>query len=74
MNEFESMMTQLEEITEKLESGELSLDESMTLFEKGVALTKACSKLLDEAQQKIVKITADDEGETKEEPFEVEEA
>lgn len=74
MNEFETMMTQLEEITEKLEGGELSLDESMALFERGVALTKECSRLLEEAQQKIIKITTDDAGQAHEEPFEVEEA
>ncbi len=74
MNEFETMMTQLEEITEKLENGDLSLDESMKLFEQGVTLTKACSALLDEAQQKIVKITVGETGEVTEEPFEIEEA
>lgn len=72
MNEFEKMMTELTEITEKLESGELSLSESMELFEKGVALTKECSNLLSSAQQKIVKITMDEEGKVKEEPFDVE--
>ena len=71
MNEFEKMMTELTEITEKLESGELSLSESMELFEKGVALTKECSNLLSSAQQKIVKITMDEEGKIKEEPFDV---
>ena len=74
MNDFEKMMTELNEITEKLESGELSLSESMALFEKGVELTRKCGELLNEAKQKIVKITEDAECNIKETPFDVEEA
>ena len=74
MNDFEKMMTELNEITDKLESGELSLSESMALFEKGVELTRKCGELLNEAKQKIVKITEDSEGNVKEVPFDVEEA
>ena len=74
MNDFEKMMSELNEITEKLESGELSLSESMALFEKGVELTRKCGELLNEAKQKIVKITEDSEGNVKETPFDVEEA
>ena len=74
MLDFEKMMAELGEITEKLESGELSLSESMALFEKGVELTRKCGELLNEAKQKIVKITEDSEGNVKEEPFNVEEA
>lgn len=47
MNEFEKMMEELTGITEKLESGKLTLSESMELFEKGVSLTKKCSELLE---------------------------
>ncbi len=74
MNDFEKMMAELNEITDKLESGELSLSESMALFEKGIELTRKCGELLNEAKQKIVKITEDSEGNVKEEPFDVEEA
>ena len=74
MNDFEKMMAELNEITEKLESGELSLSESMALFEKGVELTRKCSELLNEAKQKIVKITTEADGTVKEVPFDVEEA
>lgn len=74
MNDFEKMITELTEITEKLEGGELSLAESMALFEKGVTLTKKCSEILNEAEGKIVKITKDAEGNVKEVPFNVEEA
>ena len=74
MNDFEKMMAELNEITEKLESGELSLSESMALFEKGVELTRKCSELLNEAKQKIVKITTEADGTVKEVPSDVEEA
>ncbi|MBR5808547.1 MAG: exodeoxyribonuclease VII small subunit [Clostridia bacterium] len=74
MNDFEKMMAELNEITDKLESGELSLADSMALFEKGVELTRKCGELLNEAKQKIVKITEDSDGNIKEEPFDVEEA
>ena len=74
MNDFEKMMVELNEITDKLESGELSLADSMALFEKGVELTKKCSELLNEAKQKIVKITTEADGTVKEVPFDVEEA
>lgn len=73
MNEFEKMMEELSSITEKLESGKLTLSESMELFEKGVGLTKKCSELLENAKIKIMKITSDTEGDVKEEPFDVEE-
>lgn len=74
MNDFEKMMAELSEITEKLESGKLKLSESMELFERGVALTKSCNELLEEAKIKIMKITSDSEGAVKTEPFDVEEA
>lgn len=74
MNDFEKMMAELNEITGKLESGELSLSESMALFEKGIELTRKCGELLNDAKQKIVKITEDAEGNVKETPFDVEEA
>lgn len=50
---FEDAMAALEAIVERLEQGELSLDESMRLFERGVALVRQCSRQLDEAQRKI---------------------
>lgn len=74
MNDFEKMMAELDEITAKLESGKLTLAESMELFEKGVSLTKKCSETLENAKIKIMKITSAAEGDVKEEPFDVEEA
>ncbi len=54
---FEQSLKELEEIVKKLENGETTLEESMTLFEKGVSLTKSCRKMLDEAQLKVKKVT-----------------
>jgi exodeoxyribonuclease VII small subunit len=56
---FEQAFTQLEEIVERLESAELSLDESLALFEKGQALAAVCAKLLDSAELKVKQLAAD---------------
>ncbi len=56
---FEKAMTRLEQIVAKLESGQCSLDESLQLFEEGTKLSAYCSKLLKEAEQKIVKLALD---------------
>lgn len=54
---FERAMTRLEQIVAALESGKVSLDDSLKLFEEGTKLTAYCSRLLKEAEQKIVKLT-----------------
>lgn len=55
---FEKAMARLEQIVAALESGRCPLDDSMKLFEEGTHLTAYCAKLLKEAEQKIVKLTA----------------
>lgn len=50
---FEESLKRLEEITDKLESDDLTLDESLKLFEEGVSLSRYCEKKLTEAEQKI---------------------
>ena len=50
---FEQAYKMLEEIANKLESPETTLDESIKLFEDGVKLSKYCSDILDKAKQKI---------------------
>ena len=50
---FEKTLQELEKLVEKMESGELSLEESLQCFEKGVALTRSCQKALAEAEQKV---------------------
>ena len=60
---FEQALKQLEEITAKLESGELPLDESMTLYEQGVKLSEQCAKQLNEAELKIKQLSDVESGE-----------
>lgn len=57
MTTFEEALKELEETVKKLESGDTTLDEAMSLFEKGVALTKECRKMLDDAQLRVKKVT-----------------
>jgi exodeoxyribonuclease VII small subunit len=51
--DFERALAELERIVEKLEQGELSLDESLQQFERGVQLTRACQTALKQAEQKV---------------------
>ena len=53
---FESNMKELENIVEQMSQNTLSLEKSIELFEKGISLSKNCSKELTQAQQKIQKI------------------
>jgi exodeoxyribonuclease VII small subunit len=53
MANFEEQLTALESVVERLERGELSLDESVRLFEEGVKLSNACKKELEAAEGKI---------------------
>lgn len=55
---FEKAMARLEQIVAALEGGRCPLDDSMKLFEEGTRLTAYCARLLREAEQKIVKLTA----------------
>ncbi|KTD38852.1 exodeoxyribonuclease VII small subunit [Legionella nautarum] len=50
---FEKSMTELEEIVMQLEKGELSLDDSLKQFEKGIVLARKCQEILQHAEQKI---------------------
>lgn len=51
--DFEKKLQRLEEIVEKMEGGELALEDSLKLFEEGVKLTKECHLQLNEAEQKV---------------------
>jgi len=53
MASFEEQLAQLETVVERLERGELSLDESVRLFEEGVKLSNACKKELEAAEGRI---------------------
>ncbi|MBE6777193.1 MAG: exodeoxyribonuclease VII small subunit [Ruminococcaceae bacterium] len=56
-NSFEKSLNQLEDIINKLENEDVSLDESIALFEKGVKLSNDCRKTLETAEQKIISLT-----------------
>ncbi len=64
---FEQSITELGEIVRKLDGGQISLDEAMELFEKGVKLTKECNKMLDEAEQKVEILLKNSDKETENE-------
>ncbi|MGO9513385.1 MAG: exodeoxyribonuclease VII small subunit [Steroidobacteraceae bacterium] len=51
--DFEAAMRDLEEIVERLEHGDLPLEESLAAFERGVMLTRSCQTALKEAEQKV---------------------
>lgn len=54
---YEAAMKRLEEIVDALDKNEVSLDESMKLFEEGTKLTAFCSSKLKEAEQKITELS-----------------
>jgi exodeoxyribonuclease VII small subunit len=56
---YEDSLERLEEIVQRLESGQLPLDESLKLFEEGTRLTKVCQKRLTEAELRIERLMAD---------------
>ena len=65
---FEDAIKKLEEIAKELESGDLSLDDSVSKFEEGINLSKICTKILSDAEKKI-NILINKDGEIKEESF-----
>ena len=52
---FEELLTELETIVKELESGSLSLEDSIEKYKKGMELSQACKKLLEEAKEVVVK-------------------
>ena len=70
---FEESISRLDEIVNRLERGDASLDESLALFEEGTKLVKYCSGVLDAAEQKVVQLSKGADGEPVEKDFEAEE-
>ena len=60
LESFEDALKRLEEIVQRMESGDLALEDSLGLFEEGVRLTRVCSQRLDEAEKKIELLTRDE--------------
>lgn len=69
---FEKALLDLEKIVEKLEKGGLSLNESLSLFEKGVKLAKFLREELEKAEKKVEILLKDEKGQVKAEPFQLE--
>ena len=56
---FEEAMEELEGLISKMESGNLSIEESLTAYERGVKLTKHCKQILENAQQRVTQLMPD---------------
>ena len=67
--DFEKALQELESLVTRLESGEMSLDESLSEFKRGVELTRHCQTVLDKAQQSVEQLL-DNDDESSAEPFE----
>lgn len=67
----EECLGRLEEIVGLLEAGNLPLEESLTIFEEGIALARSCARYLDEAERRIEMLSKDDTGAATTRPFTV---
>ncbi len=65
---FEKALAELEEIVRKLEEGQVALEESIALYERGAALKAHCEAKLKAAQEKIEKIVVDESGAVRADP------
>ena len=59
--DFEESLKQLEEIVNKMEQGQLNLEQSLGAFEQGVQLTRQCQSTLKQAEQRVAKLTPKDD-------------
>ena len=60
---FEEAMSELEDLVERIESGEIGLEDALKRYERGIALIKRCRTVLDSAEQRISELTTGAEGE-----------
>ena len=67
--DFEKSLTRLEEVVKRLENADLSLDDSMKLFEEGVKLSRECQKQLEEAEGRVEILLKKADGKIVAEPF-----
>ncbi|HKI74753.1 MAG TPA: exodeoxyribonuclease VII small subunit [Pseudomonadales bacterium] len=68
---FEESLARLEQLVQKMESGELSLEDSLKTFEEGIRLTRECQKALKDAEQKVRMLT-EKNGDVEETPLDSE--
>ncbi|CAI3789974.1 Exodeoxyribonuclease 7 small subunit [Pseudomonas sp. MM227] len=69
--DFEQSLADLQTLVERLENGELSLEDSLSAFENGIRLTRDCQSALAQAEQKV-QVLLEKDGELTEEPFDTE--
>lgn len=62
-NTFEEALALLEQSVERLETGDLKLEEALSVFEKGVAASRSCNKWLEETRKRVQVLTTDEGGE-----------
>jgi exodeoxyribonuclease VII small subunit len=67
---FEEAMKKLQDLVEKLEKGDLPLEEAMECFSEGIRTAQFCHKKLEEAESKVQMLLKDQQGEWKTAPFE----
>ncbi len=73
--DFEKKLSRLEEIVQKMEGGDLTLDDSLKLFEEGIKLSRDCQGQLTKAEAQVKKLVAiDSSGKATTEPFKDEES
>lgn len=73
LKHFEKSIKELEEIVTQLEKGDLTLEESLKIFEQGIGLSEACVKILDHAENKVNLLIKTKSGEVLNQPFASEE-
>jgi exodeoxyribonuclease VII small subunit len=66
---FEAAMKRLEEVVDKLEKGEVPLEQALSLFEEGVRLSRLCREKLDEAEKRVELLLKDEAGMVYKAPF-----
>ncbi|MDX1799960.1 MAG: exodeoxyribonuclease VII small subunit [Marinobacter sp.] len=72
--DFEKSLNELEGLVRDLEQGELSLEQSLTAFERGVKLTRECQQALKSAEQRVEQLIQQEDGSLAARPFNPEEA
>ena len=70
--DFETALKRLEEIVKKLETGDLSLDSALQLFEEGIKLSRFCHTKLEEAERRVEILVKNSSGQPRPVPFESE--
>lgn len=66
---FEASLAELETLVKQMEQGDLTLEDSLAAFERGIALTRGCQTALAQAEQKVNVLMQDAQGRVVEQPF-----